>query len=87
MALVAPLLSRRRRTPRKTYGLTTDFPYKGPRDPVTHNMTSPTEAPETSTAEDGRFGTIETRDGETIIYDRETPEAWVQSDYLVECES
>lgn len=50
-------------------------------------MTFPTEAPETSTEEDGRFGTIETRDGETIIYDRETPDAWVQSDYLLECES
>jgi hypothetical protein len=50
-------------------------------------MTFPTEAPETTTTADGRFGTIETRDGETIIYDRETPDAWVQSDYLVDCES
>jgi hypothetical protein len=41
--------------------------------------------PGTSTS-DGRFGTIETSDGETIIYDRETPDAWVQSDYLLECE-
>ncbi|MFB6369199.1 MAG: hypothetical protein ABEH42_02350 [Haloarculaceae archaeon] len=50
-------------------------------------MTPPTKAPEETTDGDGRYGSIETRDGETIIYDRETPDAWVQSDLLLECES
>lgn len=49
-------------------------------------MTLPTEASEETTEADGRYGSIETRDGETIIYDRETPDAWVQSDVLLECE-
>ena len=31
--------------------------------------------------------TIETGDGDTIIYDRESPDAWVQSDLLVTCEA
>ncbi|MFB6310001.1 MAG: hypothetical protein ABEH64_02335 [Salinirussus sp.] len=52
-----------------------------------HTMTPPTKAPEETTDGDGRYGSIETRDGETIIYDRETPDAWVQSDLLLECES
>lgn len=50
-------------------------------------MTVPTDAPEVETAEDERYGTIETADGETIVYDREAPEAWVQSDTLVACET
>lgn len=46
-------------------------------------MTAPSED---ARVEDGRYGTIETDGGETIIYDRESPDAWVQSDLLVDCE-
>lgn len=50
-------------------------------------MTAPTDVPEADGAEAERLGTIETGTGETIIYDRESPEAWVQSDLLVDCEA
>ena len=51
-------------------------------------MSETTDATTEEPAEDDeRYGTIETGDGETIIYDRESPEAWVQSDLLVACES
>lgn len=51
-------------------------------------MSETTDANTEEPAEDDeRYGTIETGDGETIIYDRESPEAWVQSDLLVACES
>jgi hypothetical protein len=33
-----------------------------------------------------RYGAIETSEGETIIYDREQPTAWLQSDYAVSYE-
>jgi hypothetical protein len=36
------------------------------------------------TASDERYAAIETGDGETMIYDRDNPEAWLQSDYAVE---
>jgi hypothetical protein len=32
---------------------------------------------------DDRYGAIETGGGETVIYDREQPTAWLQSDYTV----
>jgi hypothetical protein len=50
-------------------------------------MTAPTDAQEVAPQADERYGTIETGDGETIVYDRETPEAWVQSDTLLACET
>ena len=31
-----------------------------------------------------RYAAIETGEGETMIYDRDNPEAWVQSTYTVE---
>ncbi|MFB6184932.1 MAG: hypothetical protein ABEI96_10290 [Haloarculaceae archaeon] len=31
-----------------------------------------------------RYGAFETGDGSVIVYDREKPTAWVQSDYAVE---
>lgn len=49
-------------------------------------MSAPTDAPETTSRADDRYGAIETGTGETIIYDRELPDAWVQSDLLLECE-
>lgn len=50
-------------------------------------MSAPTDAPETTSRADERYGAIETGTGETIIYDRELPDAWVQSDLLLECEA
>jgi len=32
---------------------------------------------------DDRYGAIETGGGKTVIYDREQPTAWLQSDYTV----
>lgn len=32
----------------------------------------------------GRYGVILTGGGETYIYDREQPDAWIQSDHVVE---
>ncbi|WP_170178688.1 DUF7331 family protein [Halapricum salinum] len=34
--------------------------------------------------EDERYAAIETGDGETMIYDRDNPDAWVQSNYALE---
>jgi hypothetical protein len=50
-------------------------------------MTAPTDATEAEAADGERYGTIETGTGETIIYDRESPDAWVQSDLLVDCDA
>jgi hypothetical protein len=33
---------------------------------------------------DGRYGSIETRDGEVVVYDRQDSTAWLQSDYTLE---
>lgn len=32
----------------------------------------------------GSYGTLDTSDGELIIYDRTNPEAWIQSDTYVD---
>jgi hypothetical protein len=32
----------------------------------------------------GRYASIETGDGDVVIYDLEEPAAWLQSDYTVE---
>ena len=32
---------------------------------------------------DGRFATLDLADGETVIYDRDNPRAWLQSDDAV----
>jgi hypothetical protein len=50
-------------------------------------MSEPTNVNQEESTGDERYGTIETGDGDTIIYDRESPDAWVQSDLLVTCES
>ena len=34
--------------------------------------------------QDERYAAIETGDGETMIYDRDNPDAWVQSTYAIE---
>lgn len=31
-----------------------------------------------------RYATITTGDGDTLLYDRECPDAWLQSSYLLE---
>lgn len=36
------------------------------------------------TAQDERYAAIETGGGETMIYDRDNPEAWLQSNYAIE---
>ena len=45
-------------------------------------MTEQTDATDAETA-DERYGAIETGDGDTIIYDRQSPDAWVQSNLVV----
>ena len=50
-------------------------------------MSETNDATTEEPADDERYGTIETGDGDTIIYDRESPDAWVQSDLLVTCEA
>jgi hypothetical protein len=42
--------------------------------------------PETDTDVDPeeRYAALETGDGEVVIYDREEPSAWLQSDHTVE---
>ncbi len=44
-------------------------------------MTTDKPVPETDA--EGRYAVIETGDGETMIYDRDNPDAWVQSDCVV----
>jgi hypothetical protein len=44
---------------------------------------SPVEPPETP-LESGRYGHLSLDNGELVIYDREDPEMWVQSDHVVE---
>lgn len=39
---------------------------------------------ETEDEQQPRYAAIETGEGETMIYDRENPDAWVQSSYNVE---
>ncbi|QSG13286.1 Uncharacterized protein HSBGL_2892 [Halapricum desulfuricans] len=43
-----------------------------------------TDKPMTDADADGRYAAIETGSGETVIYDRDNPDAWVQSDYAVD---
>ncbi|MHB9288650.1 hypothetical protein ACKVMT_16590 [Halobacteriales archaeon Cl-PHB] len=45
-------------------------------------MTEQTDATDAETG-DERYGAIETGDGDTIIYDRQSPDAWVQSNLVV----
>ena len=35
-------------------------------------------------AKDEKFGTIEIGNGDVVIYDRDNPDAWLQSDAAVE---
>ena len=32
-----------------------------------------------------RYAVLETGDGDVVIYDREQPSAWLQSDFTIEC--
>lgn len=56
---------------------------QGP-DTTMTNTTDPNQEPG---PDDERYATIETGNGDTIIYDRESPDAWVQSNLLVDCEA
>jgi hypothetical protein len=38
---------------------------------------------QTDTADDERYGAIETGDGDVVIYDRDNETAWLQSDTTV----
>jgi hypothetical protein len=38
----------------------------------------------TRATEADRYGAIETGDGDVVVYDREEPTAWLQSDYTVD---
>lgn len=44
---------------------------------------SPTEPPEMP-LDSGRYAHLSLDNGEVVIYDREDPEMWVQSDFVVE---
>ena len=35
------------------------------------------------TADDGQYGFFKTDDGGTVVYDRNNPEAWIQSTFAV----
>lgn len=48
---------------------------------MTENAAPDNEPAET---DDERYAAIETGAGETMIYDRDNPDAWVQSSYTVE---
>ena len=39
---------------------------------------------ETDTEADERYAALEIGDGDVVIYDREEPSAWLQSDHVVE---
>jgi hypothetical protein len=45
-------------------------------------MSKPRTRPETA----GRYGSFETAEGETVLYDREDGTAWIQSDYAIDFE-
>lgn len=38
----------------------------------------------TETTQDERYAAIDIGDGETMIYDRNNPDAWLQSNYAIE---
>jgi len=40
-----------------------------------------------ATGEDEQYASVETADGDTVIYDRANEHAWVQSSYTVEIEA
>lgn len=39
---------------------------------------------ETESESEERYAALETGDGDVVVYDREQPSAWLQSDYTVE---
>jgi hypothetical protein len=49
-------------------------------------MNSPTTSPNATPTTDNRYAGFVTDDEEYIVYDRDRPEAWVQSDLLVALE-
>lgn len=56
-----------------------------------HNTNSRTDSqahpdiePQTDSETEPRYATLETGDGDLIIYDREHPSAWLQSDHTAE---
>lgn len=42
------------------------------------------QTPDTDEEPDDRYATLEMGDGDIVIYDREEPSAWLQSDHTVE---
>lgn len=54
--------------------------------PAADERTTDPVATEAETADeaDARYGAITTAAGELILYDRDNPEAWLQSDFAVE---
>lgn len=53
----------------------------------TDSETRPETIAETDSETDVRYATLETGDGDLIIYDREEPSAWVQSNHTVDLET
>jgi hypothetical protein len=46
-----------------------------------------TTDPDTKPETDERYAALETDSGDVVIYDREEPSAWLQSDWTVELSS
>ncbi|MFT4944698.1 MAG: hypothetical protein ACI9K3_000635 [Halovenus sp.] len=42
------------------------------------------QVPDTAGEPDDRYGLLEISDEDTVIYDREVPSAWLQSDHTVD---
>ncbi len=45
------------------------------------------ERPSDGESNDADYGFFRTEDGETVVYDRHNPEAWIQSTYSVAVEA
>jgi hypothetical protein len=43
-----------------------------------------TTKPDIRQETDERYAALETGDGDVVIYDREEPSAWLQSDYTID---
>lgn len=55
---------------------------------MTDNDTVGGEPPaDPTTPEEDRYGALEIGDGQTIIYDRDHPAAWLQSDVAISLEA
>lgn len=57
---------------------------EGPAEPPAEPPADARADPPESALDTDRYGHLSLATGEVVIYDRETPEMWVQSDFAVE---